>query len=226
MTVTVNKERWKQAQENELRLWKHHPDHISDDWNMWWKKQFDNYSAIKELKISSVLEVGCGPFAQNIQYVLSSLSSLSVNIALNDSLLFQYIEAKKPVANFIDKFRVSLYACSLEELKTKEHYDCVVCINVLGHAFCVDDCMKSIEGVLSDDGILILGEDLTNDVDLRNYPQADVMHPLRFDRSNMDPFLNKYRSLFDKVLSREEGRNPQAHCGTLLFIGRKNDSQL
>ena len=48
-----------------------------------------------------------------------------------------------------------------------------------------------------------------------------MMHPIRFDYDDAKPFLTKYQPVFEKVLNRQEGRAPDSHYATLLYIGRK-----
>jgi hypothetical protein len=76
--------------------------------------------------------------------------------------------------------------------------------------------------MLRKDGILILGQDLTNKEDLELEKEEDSMHPIYFDKEILNNHLSQYTPLFSKTLSRTEGRNPHAHYATLLFYGVKS----
>ena len=221
MNITkVDIDKWQAAQQDELLVWKDSAG--SDDWNKWWANHFDNYSFLNEFNIETVAEVGCGPYANNIQYVIGALETKPKSGMLNDPLLNEYIDAGKPVSTLINK-KVMLNSCPLEELPTNHTYDCVICINVLSHVYDVTKCMTNIYNILNPNGIFIFGEDLTNDEDLISAPEilTDTMHPVRFTEEEIAKELEGYAAILDKTLSREEGRNPRAHYKTLIYSGQK-----
>jgi SAM-dependent methyltransferase len=98
--------------------------------------------------------------------------------------------------------------------------DLVVCINVLDHVRDYDLCMSEMLRVLNKNGCLIIGQDLTNDEDFKMCPETitDVGHPVKVDLDIIRNSLNGMDTLFEKVLPREEGRNPRCHYGTYLGI--------
>jgi len=220
--ITTNKETWEIAQQNEYLVWKNSPDDC-DDWNTWWMRNFDNYSFLKNKTFENYMEVGCGPYAKNTINILSVLDK-KPNIYLNDTLLSEYITANKSVKNLIDK-NTHLYTQSLEDINLDVKMDCVVCINVLSHVYNVNKCMDNIFKILNPNGILIFGEDLTNEEDLISAPEilTDKMHPIRFNEEEIRQQLNTYDTMMYKTLNREQGRNPRAHYKTLLFAGKKNE---
>jgi hypothetical protein len=84
--------------------------------------------------------------------------------------------------------------------------------------------MESIYNNLKKGGVLILGNDLTNQEDFNKTPKDDphgMMHPIRFDHDDSKSFLLKYEKISEKVLDRQNGRAPDSHYATLLYIGRK-----
>ena len=96
-------------------------------------------------------------------------------------------------------------------------------INVLDHVQDARKCMENLVGVIRPGGLLIIGQDLTNEEDLkvlRNDAGA-AGHPIKLDHEWFEPFLNRFEPLISKVLSREQGREPSFHYGTLIFAGRK-----
>ena len=100
-------------------------------------------------------------------------------------------------------------------------FNAVVCINVLDHVKDFDFCMNQIYRVLKSGGLLIIGQDLSNDEDFEKCPESynDVGHPVKIDENEFEYYFNcKYEKKFFKILSREEGRNPDAHYGTLFGI--------
>jgi hypothetical protein len=96
--VLLLSDRWIEAQNRECREWRGLA-HRTDDWNIWWKEKFDNYFFVKDRNINSILEVGCGPFAQNIRYITAELQNKNPKIGLNDPLLNDYLKFSKLVGS-------------------------------------------------------------------------------------------------------------------------------
>lgn len=221
MNKTTNMERWQTAQINELAVWRSSPAD-ADDWNWWWKDQFDHYSFLKDKIFENYLEVGCGPYAKNTINILSVLPKRPSMIYLNDPLIMEYLKDGKSVKNLIDK-TTAISSAPLEEINFKIQMDCIVCINVLSHVYDVNKCMNNIHNLLKPKGILILGEELTNQEDAIRAPEilTDKMHPILFDEEEIRQDINCYNTIIYKTLNRESGRNPRAHYQTLLFVGEK-----
>jgi len=219
----IPKDAWaSESQQMELKLWE--ANNIGDDWNMWWKMKFDHYVSVANEKVESIAEVGCGPIAKNIQFVVQALQNKPTKYFLSDPLLKDYVNMNRPVASFAMDVKATLSAKPLEEWTTKEPVDMIVCINVLDHVYSMPKCMESLYNNLKKGGILVLGNDLTNQEDFDKTPKDDphgMMHPIRFDHEDAKPFLSKYEPVFDKILNRQEGRAPGSHYATLLYIGRK-----
>lgn len=241
----VEKERWEQAREFELKFAR---DTIAtgDDWNNWWLEQFDQYLFLQNKTFENVLEVGCGPHT-NIRYILPLIQFK--NLYLEDPLIQFYtthylgqkttfwetvknlVKNKPSYVNFLLKIfansdvNVDLSSAMLENLPYRDGMmDLLVCINVLDHVKDYDLCMQEIDRVLKKGGILIIGQDLSNQEDLNNCPESyqDIGHPIKVDHFLIDDALSgKYIQVFKKILSRDEGRNPIAHYGTYLGIMQK-----
>lgn len=91
-----------------------------------------------------------------------------------------------------------------------------------------DLCLKNLVRVTKTGGILIFGNDLTSEQDLKNNEEelkrteSFIGHPHIFD--NPEELLEYFKS-FDpiilKILKREEGRSPRYHFGTLIFAAKK-----
>jgi SAM-dependent methyltransferase len=234
---------WKQAQEFELNFARMTIE-SDDDWNQWWYEKFERYSILKSSHFSNVLEVGCGPHT-NIRYILPEITY--DKIWLEDPLIQYYItynlnksksfrnylkfKYKKENINYLLKIfsnlniKVDLSSSKLENLPYKDRsMDLVVCINVLDHVSDYDQCMDEIFRVLKKEGELILGQDLSNQEDLVECPESykDIGHPIKIDQQLIEQkIVDKYKKLFERILSRHEGRNPKAHYGTYLGILQK-----
>jgi hypothetical protein len=94
-------------------------------------------------------------------------------------------------------------------------------INVLDHVMNSELCLKNAVRITKAGGYFILGQDLSNEDDIAKFPH-DTGHPIRLSQEDIKPYLNDFTHIRYKVLSREEGRNPEAHYATLLYAGMKN----
>jgi SAM-dependent methyltransferase len=221
----VSLERWQQAQTAELLCWAQEPID-SEDWNSWWSSKFSNYNFLANENIDSVYEVGCGPYAKNIEHVFQALGKIPSRVLLEDPLLKSYLILGKSVGRFLRMPNAVLLSHPMESFTLEkaglQPVDLVICNNVLDHVKSVEECFYHIETALKPGGILVLGQELTNEEDEKNHPDHDdVMHPIIIEESSLDKFLKPYKTIRREVLSREEGRNPDYHYGTLLFVGRK-----
>lgn len=219
--TNISRERWaNEAQLMELRCWIN-TEEDGDDHNKWWCEKFDNYKSVTDRNFKDVLEIGCGPWAKNIQ-IFTRLLKNKPTMYVNDPLLSSYIELKKSVANFMKTQKVLGYTKPLEELEC-DPVDCVICINVLDHVFSVKKCFEKFKELLRPGGVLILGQDLKDDSDRNNdVVKNDKMHPIMLDDKEVDNFLGEdYKVLYKKVLTREESRYPKYNSGTYFFIGEK-----
>lgn len=196
-----------------------------DDWNAWWYEQFDQYRSIRGEQFCNVLEVGCGPHT-NIRYLINRIAI--GHIYLEDPLIYQYLayhpwlSGRKP---FIQNIHNADYTqCKLEDLTFRDGMmDMVICINVLDHVQDYDRCMAEMDRVLTSNGILVLGQDLSNETDALNCPESykDIAHPIKVDLTTLKESLKCYTPIFERILPRERGRNPKCHYGTYLGILQK-----
>jgi hypothetical protein len=83
-----------------------------------------------------------------------------------------------------------------------------------------DECLAKAVGLVKKGGFFVLGQDLSNEADEKKYPH-DVGHPIRLLLEDLTPFLSGYDPIINKVLPLAEGRNPDAHYGTLIYAGRR-----
>lgn len=219
MTVSCDRKTWDAAQKRELQEWRGHGG--SSDWNEWWRREFNEYSFLAGQPFTSVMEVGCGPYARNLSYVINALGKQPDKVYLSDPLINEYIKLQKRVAKIAQKFDATVDNCPLEELDRDEVTDVCICINVLDHVFDAAECFERMYRALKPGGMLIFGQDLTNDDDFNKHPNTDIMHPIRFDEEYSNKFLDRYTAVYKNVLPRREGRNPPYHYATMIFAGTK-----
>ena len=196
-----------------------------DDWNYWWAEKFEGYKHLRGRNLENVLEVGCGPNT-NIRFILELVNCR--HVYLEDPLIQTYLQFPCFVSSVSkdNQLGVDVTSHRLEALPYKDNLmDLVVCINVLGHIQSVPKALEEMERVLKPGGLLILGEDLTNDEDCLRCPDVvvDVGHPIRIDLDDLSIHsrLDRYNTIFERMLPQNEGRNPRAHYGTLVGIYEK-----
>jgi SAM-dependent methyltransferase len=230
----VDPVRWSDAQSFEMAFAQNVVNR-GDDHNYWWRKQFDNYKILRNLILPNVLEVGCGPHT-NVRMILPLIKFQS--LILEDPLINSYLRLEKiyQVAKIIKfhspveimrlykKHQASLHLEPLEDLYLPDNsIDLCICINVLDHVRDADTCLKQIERVTKKGGIVIIGQDLSNQEDQKLCPESweDAGHPIKLDDLYLDVQLGYLDLLYKKILTREKGRNPRCHYGTYLLIGKK-----
>jgi len=192
-----------------------------DDWNAWWKKQFDDYRFLPP-EVENAIEVGCGPFT-NVRLMFEH--SDIKHLVLSDPLIRTYV-------NFKLTFVKEMYrnaACMLDDHPLESlpfapnYFDLAVMINVLDHVEDASRCMENLVNIVRPGGILIVGQDLTSEEDYEAL-RADagaIGHPIKLNQKWFEPFFKGFQPLIEKVLSRQESRVPHQHSGVLLFAGRK-----
>lgn len=247
----INVDRWQEAQRWELGVWQAAQTKRGwrrllwpiakpllavvgsdrgrgDDWNEWWAERFESYAFLPD-NLGDYIELGCGPYT-NTRVILRGRKAS--RIVCSDPLIRSYI-------HFKDAWLSEAYRRGL--IQTDDHpiekcpfapssFDVVVLINVLDHVYDADLCMERATGLVRPGGLLLLGQDLSNEEDAHIEDRvADpeervgyaVGHPIRLAEQDLEPHLGQFNIVLRKILSRSEGRVPQAHYGTLVFAGRK-----
>lgn len=206
-----------------LALLRLKPKFRGDDWNFWWEQAFDEYRFLPAT-VENAIELGCGPYTN---WRLIAKRCKAQHLFLSDPLMKTYV-------TFRQTFPAELYRCGfgilddhpIEECPFRDDYfDVTVIINVLDHVRDAAVCLEKAIAITKPGGILLLGQDLTNEDDLRNRRDApgDVGHPITVDHIWIERILgNKFDPLIQRVLPREQGRAPEHHYGTYIFAGRKN----
>ncbi len=197
--------------------------------NYWWSKQFEEYSFIPG-DLRNVVEFGCG-HTTNMRLILKG--RWAKHIFASDPLIRHYITYRgSPISR---KWRKGEYLIDDHPLEDapfcSNYFDLVVCINVLDHVQDVSLCMENLIRVVGHSGILIFGQNLTGEDDLkateqlRKSSQSDIGHPHKFpDEDIFLPYFAGFETLIHKVLKREEGYQPLWYHGTLIYAGKKSGS--
>jgi SAM-dependent methyltransferase len=238
---SVSTERWREAQQWELALWREGQRKRGwkrivwpvvapvlravgwrrargDDWNLWWKDRFDGYRFLPS-SLGDCIELGCGPYT-NMRLILEGRQAS--RIVCSDPLARSYI-------NFHGRWLAEAYAAGRVEIDDHPieevpfapgSFDVVVMINVLDHVRDADLCMRNAIGLVRPGGHFLLGQDLSDEQDLARHPD-DVGHPIRLRREDLEPYLQPLTTVLRKDVSREEGRDPRLHYATLVYAGRR-----
>lgn len=238
---SVSPERWHEAQEWELALWregqhKHGWKRLvwpvvapalralnwrrawGDDWNHWWKDRFDGYRFLSS-RLGDCIELGCGPYT-NTRLILEGREA--TRVVCSDPLIESYI-------TFRGRWLAEAYAAGLVEIDdhpieespfAPSSFDLVVMINVLDHVRDADLCMRNAIELVRPGGYFVIGQDLSDENDIAHHPH-DVGHPIRLRQEDVEVHLQPLSQVFRRDLSREEGRDPRLHYATLVYAGRK-----
>jgi SAM-dependent methyltransferase len=243
ITDSVSKERWLEAQTWEQNHWvraqqsrarfgknliwrlllaiKAVPKYRGDDRNFWWKKHFDDYSFLPS-SVENAIEVGCGPYT-NVRLMVPHCRFS--HLVLSDPLIRTYVGFKLTfVSEMYRQAACMLDDHPLEELPFRANYfELVVMINVLDHVQNAGRCLQNVIDILKPGGLLILGQDLTNEEDLKVLQRDPGLpgHPIKLDEHWFEPFLSRFEPRLKKVLSRDQSYEPHQHYGALIFAGRK-----
>lgn len=194
-------------------------DDVGDDWNHWWARQFDDYRELPQI-FENAVELGCGPYTN--MRLICERRQIS-HIFCSDPLVREYVTFRgRWLAEAVKRGAVLIDDHPIEECPfATDYFDLVVMINVLDHVRDAVVCVRQAVRVTKPGGFLVIGQDLTDEEDLRRIPD-DVGHPVRLPEDFLDSELfDDCDLVLHRTLPREEGRNPSAHCGTYLFIGTK-----
>lgn len=233
----VSKERWLKAQEFELTVWQRRNSRynvlismlmrgfgfknikVGDDWNSWWYEQFDSYKIIPN-RLGNAIELGCGPYT-NIRLIWKNRTI--DHVVCSDPLASHYIGFKRCwLASEYARRTISLDTHPAEECPfANDYFDLVIMTNVLDHVQDALACLNTAIRITKPTGYLVIGQDLSDEADVTTILE-DVGHPILLHHEDIDKhLLGIFEPKLYKILRREEGRNPQAHYGTYLFIGQK-----
>jgi SAM-dependent methyltransferase len=238
-TTRVSRERWQQAQHFEAGVWERRERGWRglalsaaqpllrlagsargrrDDWNHWWARHFEGYRHLPAV-LDNFIELGCGPYT-NTRLILQGRQAK--HVVCSDPLARTYVRFRFGwLGRQYRKAAVLVDDHPIEECPfASDYFDAVVMINVLDHVMDADACLRQAVRITRPGGFLVIGQDLTNDEDLQRVPY-DVGHPIRLHGEELDAHLPDFEPLIHKRLNREEGRCPEGHYATLIYLGRK-----
>jgi SAM-dependent methyltransferase len=241
LPLKVDDERWQEAQEWELAVWQRQARHFRsarsrvsrfvrrllgasamaemDDWNYWWAERFEGYRFLPQ-EIENAVELGCGPHT-NMRLILRDRRIK--HVFCSDPLARQYINLKgtwlsrawRRGETLVDDHPIE--RCPF----ASDYFGLVVLINVLDHVQDAVDCIRQAARITAPGGCLLVGQDLSTEQDVQR-TAGDIGHPVRISQEVIEAELDPcFEPLLRKILPRDRGRNPDAHCATYIFAGRK-----
>ena len=173
-------------------------------------------------ELGDFIELGCGPYT-NTRIILPGRTASRV--VCSDPLAETYITLRTLAGPRAREGLVEIDAHPIEEVPFEPGtFDVVVMNNVLDHVRDADLCLEKATGLLRPGGYFIIGQDLSNEDDVRNHPH-DIGHPIRLAMEDVDRHLTGFDAVLRKELSREEGRDPRLHYATLIYAGTKRADQ-
>lgn len=192
-----------------------------NDRNNWWRDHYEGYKFLPE-SLDNVIEVGCGPYT-NMRHIQNICTPN--HLVLSDPLIKTYV--KFPMTYVQEKYRKA--SCSLddhpiEELPfAKNYFDLAVMINVLDHVCDAELCMRNLIDVIKPNGIIIIGQDLTNSEGRANTPSGyRTGHPITLDKEWFTPYLSVFSPIINKTVHVSSEWEKGIHYGSLIYAGRKH----
>lgn len=239
--LAVDRERWQRAQEWELAFWQRDQKRpplkrlayrmleplllatnsskaTGDDWNRWWKKQFDDYRCLPD-HLGDYIELGCGPYT-NTRLILEERTAGTV--VCSDPLADEYLKfGSRWLARAYGRGLVEVDTHPIEECPFPERsFDTVVLINVLDHVRDARLCMEITAGLLRPGGYLIFGQDVADpdSIGAPEYEWFEEGHPIRPTADDVGEWLQQFEAVLTKTVPP---RDPRLQTGVLVFAGKK-----
>jgi SAM-dependent methyltransferase len=220
--MTVDQERWEEAQHYEKKTWMVSNRHISDDRNYEHFNRFNSYESLTEYqktnKIENVIELGCGPFT-NIRTIINILPELK-EVDLLDPLLNDYLN--HPNCFYKNKkildYKITTYSIPIEKYDFNKKYDMVLINNVLEHCYNIHKIFEIILSILKENGLLVFSDVYFKFGDLKNMLEKvyDAGHPLKLSESFLKNFLENFNPMYEKdfqKLYNQDWRNDKYFIG-------------
>jgi len=234
--VSVDDNRWKEAQEYEKKIWMKDFKFVADDNDKKNKDSFNNYSALDGKIFDNVIELGCGPFT-NLRYILSHIKCKKIDLL--DPLIKDYIKKYNCAYKhglisgdnvwrnrfFGSKKQVNLYNFSIEEFVVDKKYDLIIMINVLEHCKDFEIIKKKILSMSKKGSYFVFSDKIFNlDQIKQNLKNTyDSGHPLRVDKKYLMKFLkDNFRKIYWRTQKIEtyRGNRDLSHM-KFYYIGEK-----
>ena len=241
-SLSVDRTRWEDAQAWELAFWQRAERKTGlrraayvilrpalsilgsrratgDDWNLWWQEQFDGYRFLPD-SLGDVIELGCGPYT-NIRLLLAGRSARRA--VCSDPLASEYLRFRhRWLAVASRRGLIEIDDHPLEECPfSPGSFDVVVLINVLDHVMDASTALSRAVDLVRPGGYFIFGQDLSDLAKAGEYEWHEQGHPIKLTIDDVAPSLQVFDPIINKVLSREESRDPRTQTGVLVFAGRR-----
>jgi SAM-dependent methyltransferase len=235
---SVSENRWKSAQEWELSFWRREqsrtgwkaavypvlrpllaaigsPRATGDDWNLWWRDQFDEYAFLPD-HLGSFIELGCGPYT-NTRLILHKRTA--DRVVCSDPLADEYVRFRgRWLADAVKRGLVEVDNHPIEASPfPPASFDVVVMINVLDHVMDADACMQVATSLPKPGGFFLLGQDLADPETLGKYEWFDQGHPIRPTADDVGQYLQEFDPVISKTLPP---RDERLQTGVFVFAGR------
>jgi len=222
--LSVDRDRWNDAQHYERKTWMEMGLNLSDDRNYDHYERFDSYKSLvgyqNSYKISKIIELGCGPFT-NVRTILPLMNNLK-EIHLLDPLLNDYLNHThcKYKNKQMGVFDIKTFSVPIEEFNEDEKYDMVIMNNVLEHCFDINIIFDKIFNMLNKDGLFIFSDVyfIGNDANKMVHEIFDTGHPIKLSENYMNAFLNKFSKIYERDF---HGLHDQYWRHDKYFIGIK-----
>ncbi len=237
--MSVERSRWQRAQAWELAFWERGQTRAGwkrfvypivrpvlatlgsrrvtgDDWNLWWRDQFENYAFLPE-RLGDYIELGCGPYT-NTRLILNGRTA--DRVVCSDPLADQYVEFKgRWLADAAANGIVEIDAHPIEDIQfPPSSFDVVVLINVLDHVMDADVCLRTAIGLLKPGGYFIFGQNLANPDIAGQYEWFEEGHPIRLTAADVEGHLRTLTPVLNKTVPPHD---PPVHTGILAFAGTR-----
>jgi SAM-dependent methyltransferase len=239
--LAVDDERWRRAQAWELAFWQRDQKRplykrlilgvlgpllaatgsrkaTGDDWNLWWREQFDGYGFLPH-DVGDYIELGCGPYT-NTRLILEGRTAKRV--VCSDPLAQDYLGFhNRWLAHAHRAGTVEVDAHPIEESPFPPgSFDVVVLINVLDHVRDAARCLDVATALLRPGGFFVFGQDVADpaSVGRSDYEWFEEGHPLRLSLEDVAPWLERFEPLVHNVVPP---RDPRLQTGVLAFAGTR-----
>lgn len=218
-TKKCSEQEWNNAQRTEFSVWGGYNVGDGDDWSEYWKQNINEYKDIEGQNFENVIEVGCGPYGKNLVRVLELITFNKLHVL--DPLLDKYCtNGKSGIFKLCEQHNINKICKPLEEYTEYENtMDLIICNNVLDHCYDADKCFDNMYKSLRSGGVLLFGNDLKDEADIN--VARDAMHPIMLQEDYLEEKFSLYTTIFKKIISRHECRNPRACCGCVFAVLKK-----
>jgi len=200
----ISMDLWKAAQKGEKALWA--SSGVDDDRGAENKEGFDDYRALKGLKLGRLLEVGSGPFTQT-KTILEALRAQGEDPSISEIHVadpgvddyLKNVEHCSYRSGRLSGYPVKTHTRGGEDLEFHEEFDTVVSINVIEHCRDAFEYIERMHRALKPGGVLVF-HDRVYDIFLqilhpeRHGPyEVGGLHPLRIKKRLIDVLIKPYR---------------------------------